>query len=244
MELNQEEIHYYFYNFPLSLKSEDAQVFNYWAYQVFSTMENAMRKHITNGINIFISSSFNSPESWPNERPIRINLSMNSLSYWAQEVYQLAHECCHVLINSPYSPQVQDEWFEEVICECASRFALVKMNGNGLAKKISPNSFLQYEKRLFKEKIYKFNPSSFSDESSETLLKMRTHHEWREPQKHLANMLYPLIAENDDFWQSVPGLVYFKDQNTFLENLNTWYEESPKAAKPQVAKIIKLFSDN
>lgn len=242
--MNQEKIHYYFYNLPLSLKSYDAQMFNYWAYQVFSTMETAMHKQITSDINIFISPFYGCPQSWPKEQPIRINLEMNSLLYWSQEVYQLAHECCHVLISSQYSPQMQDEWFEEVICECASRFTLIKMNENNRAKKDYSGSFLQYEKDLFKEKTYKFQPSSFSSESSETLLKMRKKHEWREPQKYLANMIYPFIAENDDFWQSVPELTHFKDENTFLKNLNTWYEESPKASKPQVAKIIKLFNDN
>lgn len=35
-----------------------------------------------------------------------------------------------------------------------------------------------------------------------------------------------------------------KNDNTFMENLNEWYKVSPEPAKPQVAKIIKLFNDN
>ena len=54
----------------------------------------------------------------------------------------------------------------------------------------------------------------------------------------------PIILTNDSFWQSIPELAYFKNDNTFMENLNEWYKESPEPAKPQVAKIIKLFNDN
>ena len=241
MAMNQEKIHYYI---PSSFKSEDLRMFNYWTLQVFGIMDDVTNKQITDDINIFISPNFDCPESWSNMSPIRINLAMDSLLYWAQEVYQLAHEYCHVLINSPYNPQMRDEWFEEVICECASRYVLIKINENELAKRLYPGEFVNYEESMSNRTTYTFDTKSLAVETSETLIKLRTNHEWREAERYLANKIFPIIVNNDYFWQSIPGLACFKNNNTFMENLNEWYKESPELAKPQVAKIIKLFNDN
>ncbi|MCZ3757047.1 hypothetical protein [Limosilactobacillus vaginalis] len=241
MAMNQEKIHYYI---PFSSKNEDLRMFNYWALQVFEIMDNVTHKPITDDINIFVSPNFGCPESWSNVSPIRINLAMDSLLYWAQEVYQLAHEYCHVLISSPYNPQTRDEWFEEAICECASRYVLIKINENELAKKLYPGEFVNYEESMSNRTTYTFDLKSLVSENSETLIKLRTNHEWREAERYLADQIFPIIAESDYFWQSIPDLARFKNDNTFMENLNEWYKVSPESAKPQVAKIIKLFNDN
>lgn len=219
--------------------------FDTWAKLVFSIMEKASGKQITKDINISVSPDFENPSTLPDKNPIQIKLSMGSLLYWAQEVYQLAHEYCHDLINSSYDPQRKDEWFEEVICECASRFVLIEISTTSLAaKELFSNHFIDYEKNLFKEETFVFEPKKLSNESFEVLAKLRANHEWREAERYLANKIFPIIVNNDYFWQSIPGLACFKNNNTFMENLNEWYKESPELAKPQVAKIIKLFNDN
>ena len=148
-------------------------MFNYWTLQVFGIMDDVTNKQITDDINIFISPNFDCPESWSNMNPIRINLAMDSLLYWAQEVYQLAHEYCHVLINSPYNPQMRDEWFEEVICECASRYVLIKINENELANKLYPEAFINYEETISNRATYAFDTKSLAVETSETLIKLK-----------------------------------------------------------------------
>ena len=218
--------------------------FDTWAKLVFSIMEKASGKQITKDINISVSPDFENPSTLPDKNPIQIKLSMGSLLYWAQEVYQLAHEYCHDLINSSYDPQRKDEWFEEVICECASRYVLIKINENELAKRLYPGEFVNYEESMSNRTTYTFDTKSLAVETSETLIKLRTNHEWREAERYLANKIFLIIVNNDYFWQSIPGLACFKNNNTFMENLNEWYTESPELAKPQVAKIIKLFNDN
>ena len=219
--------------------------FDTWAKLVFSIMEKASGKQITKDINISVSPDFENPSTLPDKNPIQIKLSMGSLLYWAQEVYQLAHEYCHDLINSSYDPQRKDEWFEEVICECASRFVLIEISTTSLAaKELFSNHFIDYEKNLFKEETFVFEPKKLSNESFEVLAKLRANHEWREAERYLANKIFPIIVESDYFWQSIPELARFNNDNTFMENLNEWYKASPEPAKPQVAKIIKLFNDN
>ena len=239
--MEQEKVHYHF---PSLFKNEGAKIFDYWVHQVFGIMDDVTNKQITDDINIFISPNFDCPESWSNMSPIRINLAMDSLLYWAQEVYQLAHEYCHVLINSPYNPQMRDEWFEEVICECASRYVLIKINENELAKRLYPGEFVNYEESMSNRTTYTFDTKSLAVETSETLIKLRANHEWREAERYLANKIFPIIVESDYFWQSIPELARFNNDNTFMENLNEWYKASPEPAKPQAAKIIKLFNDN
>ena len=60
-----------------------------------------------------------------NTNPIRIRLSQLSLSYWAQTVFQLSHEMCHYAIRQKKSDKDYSlTWFEEVLCESMSLYAL------------------------------------------------------------------------------------------------------------------------
>ena len=231
------------YDLHSSLNQDQMAKFDTWAKLVFSIMEKASGKQITKDINISVSPDFENPSTLPDKNPIQIKLSMGSLLYWAQEVYQLAHEYCHDLINSSYDPQRKDEWFEEVICECASRFVLIEISTTSLAaKELFSNHFIDYEKNLFKEETFVFEPKKLSNESFEVLAKLRANHEWREAERHLANLIMPIILEDKSFWKSVTVLASFKDENSFLDNLNLWYKKSPNVSKPQIAKIINLIS--
>lgn len=61
-----------------------------------------------------------------NETPIRIRLAQyGGLGLWAQTIFQLSHELCHYAIRQ----NKQDKgyclsWFEEVLCEAMSLYAL------------------------------------------------------------------------------------------------------------------------
>lgn len=57
--------------------------------------------------------------------PIQIRLTLKTLSYWDQTIFQLSHEFCHYAIRQH---KVQKEctlsWLEEIICEAISLYAL------------------------------------------------------------------------------------------------------------------------
>lgn len=60
-----------------------------------------------------------------NENPIQIRLAQKSLKCWAQTVFQLSHELCHYAIRQ----HKKDKnftlfWFEEIVCEAMSLYAL------------------------------------------------------------------------------------------------------------------------
>lgn len=60
-----------------------------------------------------------------NLAPVRIRLAQESLSYWTQTIFQLSHELCHYVIRQ--NKGIRDNtlsWFEEILCEAMSLYAL------------------------------------------------------------------------------------------------------------------------
>lgn len=225
----------------------DNSYFIRWIRKTIMLLNNASLISPNKDIQIQISGKYEAPETLNIISPALIKLAIKNTIYWAQVVFQFAHEYCHYLINSPSNPQANDEWFEEVICECASRYVLLKLNNDVEAQKYFKGFFKEHainrEDPLIEEK---FALNSLN-ENSVILAKLRNNHSSQNSRKyfnHIANLIMPIILTNDSFWQSIPGLARFKNDNTFMENLNEWYKESPEPAKPQVAKIIKLFNDN
>ena len=222
----------------------DNSYFIRWIRKTIMLLNNASLISPNKDIQIQISGKYEAPETLNIISPALIKLAIKNTNYWAQIVFQFSHEYCHYLVNSPLLPQANDEWFEEVICECASRYVLLNLNDDVEAQKYFKGSFKKYalsRNDPDKEKIFKLN---LLDEDSQLLKNLRAEHYSKHSRKyfnHISNIIMPIILENNSFWQSIPGIALFNDDNTFIENLNAWYQESPKSSKPQVAKIIKLF---
>lgn len=156
--------------------------------------------------------------------------------YWAQFTYQYAHELCHLLIDSPW-PSVQDEWFEEVICECASRFWLKRMTISGFHPEY--DGFEKYRNDLGNNST-QFSLSDLKNEKSNILATMRSDHQDRKHFDYLANKIMPIIDADPNIWADVPYLRVMNNSNTFVENIATIVN---KASHPSsFKKIILLFN--
>ena len=60
-----------------------------------------------------------------NATPIRIRLAQSSLDFWAQTIFQLSHEMCHYALRQSKSDRTFTlKWFEEIVCEAVSLYAL------------------------------------------------------------------------------------------------------------------------
>lgn len=215
-----------------------------WIKETALLLNNASSIQDNRDIQIVVSGNFKFPETFNSLSPVLIKLAVENTAYWAQIVFQFAHEYCHYLINSPANPATDDEWFEEVICECASRYVLLKLNNDAEAQKYFNGSFKEYA--LSRENTLEEENFALNSLNEESLLlkRLRHDHGLRKHFNHIANLIMPIILYDDSFWQSIPGLAHFKNDNTFIENLNTWYRETPDSVKPQVAKIIKLFGND
>lgn len=50
-------------------------------------------------------------------------------NFWDQYAYQFAHEFCHYIIDGPLDGKCETSfWFEETMCELASRFFLIRLH--------------------------------------------------------------------------------------------------------------------
>lgn len=74
---------------------------------------------------IFNDSDANCPMLIINESPIKIRLAQPSLIYWAQTIYQLAHELGHYALRQYKNDKnFTLSWFEEIVCEALSLYFL------------------------------------------------------------------------------------------------------------------------
>lgn len=215
--------------------------FPVWIGKTTAIINNVTVLNNDRDIQIVVSSDFDYPETFNQLNPVVIKIAMSRLSYWAQAVYQYAHEYCHYLINSPL-PSLRDEWFEEAICECCSRFALYQLSNDPLAKQLQFNlAFREYYTNLFKKKNQPFNLADLSNDNSSILQEMRNNHEDRDKFNYIANQIYPIIRENNTFWRSIYLLSGFNNNRSFIDNMSYWYQAAPATTKKQIREIIKLM---
>ena len=215
--------------------------FPIWIGKTTAIINNVTVLNNDRDIQIVVSSDFDYPETFNQLNPVVIKIAMSRLSYWDQAVYQYAHEYCHYLINSPL-PSLRDEWFEEVICECCSRFALYQLSNDPLAKQLQFNlAFREYYTNLFKKKNQPFNLADLSNDNSSILQEMRNNHEDRDKFNYIANQIYPIIRENNTFWKSIYLLSGFNNNRSFIDNMSYWYQAAPATTKKQIREIIKLM---
>lgn len=60
-----------------------------------------------------------------NTLPMQIRLAQTQLSYWAQTIYQLSHELGHFTLSQRKKNTAHTlKWFEEIVCEAISLYAL------------------------------------------------------------------------------------------------------------------------
>ncbi|MGY0229451.1 hypothetical protein ACW18R_08955 [Levilactobacillus brevis] len=166
-----------------------------------------------------------------------IILAASSGCYWGQYAFQYAHELCHYLVDSKWPP-MRDEWFEEVICECSSRYWL-----NWLSESTFDPSFSESFKHYEVQRTFDTNSFNFKDlqnEDSQILTYFREHHEDRPHFNFLANQIMPIINDDPEIWSEMILLRTISDNFTFMENLNSLVSQSLKHKK-SFKRIVALF---
>lgn len=187
-----------------------------------------------------------SPINLYHDNIIYLNFSSNLL--YSQIAYQIGHEYCHRLINrnedQPYL------WFEEIICQCSSRYTLKKLSQmklKGNFKNYELN-YLRYYNDLFDSKNVKsFSLKNLLDQNnkypsellSEIILECDSNH--RPLHQYAASFLTPIFNNDFSLWTLVPEFKYFDIANTLRENLmELYYKTNHKG----IIKIIETFEEN
>jgi hypothetical protein len=178
------------------------------------------------------------------DQHVRVLLNTGG-NLWAQMAYQFAHEFCHLLCN-PGDQKIQ-MWFQETLCEMASRFALSRMAETWKTSPPYPNwkdysvslreylDNLQKNDRLPEGKTlaqwYRDNAEALRANSTD-----------RPRNNVVAAELWKMLDAQPEHWEAV---TYYPrgqlNQNTFDEFLRVWQRDCPEKHKAFIAAIAKKF---
>lgn len=164
---------------------------------------------------------------------------------WAQMAYQFAHEFCHLLCN--WSDQSAQMWFQETLCEMASRFTLSRMAETWQDSPPYPNwkdyakalqvflDDLQKNDRLPRDKTL----AQWYRENHEAL---RVNSIDRPRNNVVAAELWKMMDAQPEHWETVTYYPRGKlKPDTFDEFLRVWQKNCPEKHKAFIAAIAKKF---
>ena len=176
--------------------------------------------------------------------PLKIRLSLESFQYWAQIIYQLSHEMCHFAIHQKKQDKTRTlSWFEEIVCEAMSMYALHYAAENWNACKLSllnPN-FAHAIKEYLDNILEK--PGSDGFKQCTTIEKLRDYENQEKPENHREthirerNQIYAAILNNPK--EAVCFLDYGRyvsDIDLVTIDFNTWVQNDPRGM------VLQLFS--
>jgi hypothetical protein len=181
------------------------------------------------------------------EIEIRLNTSD---AYWSQYAYQFAHEFCHVLCG--FHPGSHHLWFEEVLCETASQFALRGM-GRSWAEAPPYPHWSPYRDRLrayvdeiclraLSPELQRDGLARYFEARRETLQATPTD---RARNAAIAVILLPHFEQDPARWEALrwyhhEAALAPKDE-TFEQHLARWKRGVPERHREFVATIASLF---
>jgi hypothetical protein len=164
---------------------------------------------------------------------------------WAQMSYQFAHEFCHLLCN-PSDQKVQ-MWFQETLCEMASRFVLKRMSETWKTNPPYPNwkdysvslreylDNLQKNDRLPKGKTL----AQWYSENADILRKNSID---RPRNNVVAAELWEMLDAQPEHWEVVTYYPHKRlNPETLGEFFLVWQRDCPEDHKAFIADIAKKF---
>jgi hypothetical protein len=172
--------------------------------------------------------------------------------YWAQYAYEFAHELSHILSNYEHhmgsAAAASNQWFEEVLCEIGSLYALKSMAAVWEHSPPFPNwapyakALERYAERLKGEAHRELPPATslaawFKDAESQ----LQNDPYMRKRNEIVANALLPLFEERPAMWGAVGYLHAQRIQSNFENYLREWHEQVPDEYKGAIQSIAALF---
>lgn len=180
---------------------------------------------------------------------IEIRLNTNG-SYWSQYAYQFAHEFCHVLCG--FHKDSRHLWFEEVLCETASHFALRTMARSWADAPPYPNwrdyrdSLRTYADqiavRVLLPELQRDGLARFFLNHRETMQANPTD---RDRNAAIAVILLPHFEQDPARWEALRWYHHeaelAAEDETFEQHLARWMRGVPDRHRDFVATIASLF---
>lgn len=166
--------------------------------------------------------------------------------FWAQYIYQFAHELGHILCRYE-EDQNGNRWFEESLCELASLYTLRRLSEKW--RDDSPYDHWDFDKNLKAYADERMAPATLPEEVSlhdwyaSHANELRASSVNRELNTVAAVALLPMFEASPEHWQAVAWLNDGKDIGalSFADYLTQWRDRCPPAHRRFVGKIAKEF---
>lgn len=187
-------------------------------------------------------SPYNHPYAgWNETEDGHVDLYLNSaVPHFEQMTYQFAHEFCHALSNHRQTRPPCFRWFEESMCEAASRYALAAQKDRFpsygpyleeqdavLPPREPPRDFASW----FAEQYDELRSFDWDDRSLPAEIRYRV----RTVTLHIGKELYPLFVEFPKGWAIVRQLNKWDSQN---QSADEFFAEWQSRLSPELAAFV------
>lgn len=171
---------------------------------------------------------------------------------WAEYVYEFSHELFHILANYQYHApphNTRHQWFEEMLCESASLYALKKFSLTWEQSPPRPEwvsyapAFQRFTRRALTEPHRQLpSDTSFLQWFQKNGPKLTNNPHMREKNELIAGLFLPLL-ENSPDWQGVAYLNLNRSDEglSFYQHLMNWYRNTPSVNRELVGNALKIF---
>ncbi len=163
-----------------------------------------------------------------NSNPIMIRLAQKRLSYWAQTIFQLSHELCHYAIRqSKFDKDFTLLWFEEIVCEAMSLYALHWSAEHWVdceLSKLSPK-FSDSIREYLENNLKLMGTEGFKMCTSIAALKSYRADSDREAHRNERNQLYYEVVKNPLACRCFCNYTRYVDINDITINFEEWEKD-------------------
>ena len=181
---------------------------------------------------------FNDPKSscprFNHSTPLSIRLHQSSLTFWSQTIFQLSHEMCHYAMHqTKVNRDITLSWFEEIVCEAASLYALEYASKEWSRCKLSqidPNFFKEHKDYLDEELSNNFTYEFRNLDSLQKLIEYEVRSQPennRESHGHERNALYREISSQPLELRCVLDYTQYIKDNGIAIDFDRWIEDNP-----------------
>ena len=193
---------------------------------------------------VFNDPRSNCPMLITNMTPVHIRLAQESLSYWAQTVFQLSHEMCHYAIRQRKENKgFTLSWFEEIVCEAISLYALEyasKEWGKCKLAEIQPLFAQSYAAYLSQELTKTFTNEFEQCNTIEKLIEYERKgfpENQRESHRVERNFVYRAISHNPQEVKCVIDYTRYVEGNGVTIDFKKWIQEDNSNFLKELRKI-------
>ena len=187
-------------------------------------------------------------------QPLTIRLHQSSLTYWSQTIFQLSHEMCHYAMHQTKpNRNITLSWFEEIVCEAASLYALEYASKEWLKCLLSKNSpaFFQSHKSYLDGELLKDYTDVFKRCNTVEKLKayelLRLPETQRQTHRLERNTIYKAISTNPVELKCILDYTKYIESNGVTIDFDKWLQDAPchfleelKAIQPVVLESAYL----